>query len=370
MRNKSGLILLLCAFIFGITSNSCRKEQNPNNKWFDIYNDTLPEFNPVPYILERKLTMPEFNIRPDNPLTEQGVLLGRLLFYDPILSSDSTQSCASCHNQSFAFTDDGKKFSVGVTGAVGTRNSMALFNLQWHPNFFWDGRSPTIRHQVIRPIEDPTEMNSTIEEALAKLQKSRFYRLKFYEAFGTTEVSQGLFAKAMEQFLFTLISFESPFDKWRRGDFSAMSEEAMRGMEIFFAEPSEGGADCFHCHGNIHFADFSMANNGVDTIFKDLGRGVVTGNPLDNGKFKVVSLRNIAASAPYFHNGRFATLRDVIDFYSEGVHPNSPNIDPKMDEIPHGLFLSEQQKNDLVSFLEALTDQEFLTNPAFSNPFD
>jgi cytochrome c peroxidase len=365
MRKVAGFLLII-TFI-GTLFNSCRKESNPNNKWFDIYNDTLPEFNPVPFLLERKLTMPEFNIRPDNPLTEQGVMLGRMLFYDPILSSDSTQSCASCHNQAFAFTDDGKKFSVG---AVGTRNSMALYNLQWHPNFFWDGRSPNIRDQVIRPIEDPTEMNSSIEEALDKLQKSRFYRLKFYEAFGTNQVSQDLFAKAMEQFLYSMISFESPFDKWRRGDFSAMSESAMRGMEIFFAEPSEGGADCFHCHGGIHFADFSMANNGLDTVFKDLGRGAVTGNSLDNGKFKVVSLRNIAKSAPYFHDGRFATLRDVIDFYSEGVHPNSPNIDPKMDEIPHGLFLSEQQKSDLISFLEALTDQEFLTNPGFSNPFD
>lgn len=330
----------------------------------------LPDFNPTPYPFPARQTgYPHIEMKPDNILTKEGVALGRFLFYDPILSSDSTQSCGSCHLQEKAFTDP-RRFSVGVTGAVGTRNSMALFNLMWHPSFFWDGRSPNIREQVIEPIEDPTEMNSSMEEALRKLNQSTFYKKHFYSAFGTTQITRELYSKAMEQFLFSMISFDSEYDKWFRGEASDFSESAFRGLGMFFTEPSEGGADCFHCHGNIHFADFTMSNNGLNEVHTDKGFGAVSGNSFDNGKFKVVSLRNIELTAPYMHDGRFNTLEEVIDFYSEGVHANSPNIDPKMDEIPEGLFLTDQQKADLIAFLKSLTDNTFTTDPKFSNPFN
>lgn len=363
MRTSGKYVLILVAFL-SIVVTSCQKD-------IEIPLDILPDFNPTPYELPpRKVGSPQYNIRPDNPLTEQGVMLGRMLFYDPILSSDSTQSCASCHNQVNAFTDNERAVSIGVTGAVGKRNSMALFNLMWHPSFFWDGRSPNIRHQVIRPIEDPTEMNSSMPEALKKLQNSSMYRIQFYSAFGTTKITEELYAKAMEQFLFTLISFDSESDKFDRGEPNSFSAAALRGKQIFFREPSDGGADCFHCHGTSHFADFTMSNNGLDATITDPGFGEVTGKPFDLGKFKVVSLRNVAQSAPYMHDGRFKTLEEVIDFYSTGVHANSPNIDPKMDEIPEGLNLTAEQKADLIEFLKSLSDQNFLTNPKFSNPFN
>lgn len=327
-------------------------------------------YNPTPHHFpERHTGYPQFEANADNPLTEEGIALGRFLFYDPILSGDSTQSCASCHLQENAFADP-QRFSTGITGAVGRRNGMALFNLMWHPEFFWDGRASHIREQVVAPIADPNEMNSSMEEALHKLNNSNFYRKLFYQAFGREIITQDLYAKAMEQFLFSLISFNSEFDKWNRGEPSTFSDSAFRGLGIFNREPSLGGADCFHCHGNIQFGSFKMTNNGLDAEhISDLGYAEVTGKEYDKGKFKVVSLRNIELTAPYMHDGRFATLEEVIDFYAQGVHANSPNIDPQMDQIPQGLNLDAKQKADLIAYLKSLTDHSFINNSKFSNPF-
>jgi cytochrome c peroxidase len=359
-------LLGLLGLGFGLTlTPSCQKDVD-----FTIEDGTFPPYNPTPIVFPPRQTgYPHYIIPSDNIPTKEGVALGRFLFYDPILSGDSTLSCAHCHRQEHAFSDP-RPFSVGITGAVGTRNSMGLFNLMWHPRFFWDGRSPNIRDQVVHPIEDPTEMNTTMEDVLLKINRSPFYREHIYKAFGQKKLTRDLYTKAMEQFLFSMISFESEYDKFFRGDPNQFSDAAFRGFQIFFTEPHDGGADCFHCHGNIQFADFTMSNNGLDVTHKDKGFGGVTGNAFDNGKFKVVSLRNIELTAPYMHDGRFRTLKEVVDFYSEGVHANSPNIDPKMDEIPKGLFLSEQAKADLVAFLQSLTDHEFVKNPAFSNPFN
>jgi len=364
MKAKSLLIIIgfLGSMVLYV---GCQKDPE-----IDMEDDLkFPPHTPTPFVFPPRQTgYPIYEIKSDNPLTEEGIALGRFLFYDPILSGDSTQSCASCHLQERAFTDN-RRFSVGITGAVGTRNSMALFNLMWHPSFFWDGRSPNIRDQVVHPIEDPTEMNTTMEKVLAKLNKSEFYRLHFHRAFGKSKPTRELYTKAMEQFLFSMTSFNSTYDKWFRLEPSDFSQAAFRGLAIFNREPSEGGADCFHCHGNIHFADFTMSNNGLNETHTDLGHGKVTGNSFDNGKFKVVSLRNIELTAPYMHDGRFNTLEELIDFYSEGVHANSPNLDPKMDEIPQGLFLDSDQKSDLIAFLKSLTDTSFINNPRFANPF-
>lgn len=360
---KQNTVYLFLGLLFFIAS--CQKDVA-----FTVEDGTLPPYNPTPYVIPERVTgYPHYAVKADNQLTLEGIALGRFLFYDPILSGDSTQSCASCHNQSRAFTDS-RRFSVGITGAVGTRNSMPLFNLMWHPSFFWDGRSPSLREQVIDPIEDPTEMNSSMEDVLVKLNKSKFYRDHFYKAFGELPIKTEHYAKAMEQFLFSMISFDSEFDKFFRSEPNNFSASANNGRRIFFAEPSDGGADCFHCHGNIHFADFTMSNNGLNQVHTDQGFGRVTGNSFDVGKFKVVSLRNVELTAPYMHDGSFNTLEEVIDFYAQGVHPTSPNLDPKMDEIPQGLNLSQQDKADLIAFLKSLTDNTFITNPAFSNPFD
>jgi cytochrome c peroxidase len=335
---------------------------------FELDEEFPPHTTTAYQLPERVTGYPVYELKSDNPLTEEGVALGRFLFYDPILSSDSTQSCGSCHFQSNAFSDP-RRFSVGVTGAIGKRNSMSLFNLMWQPSFFWDGRSLSIRDQVIDPIEDPTEMNSSMPEALRKLNASRFYREHFHKAFGTSKITKELYSKAMEQFLFTLISFNSDYDKFLRGEPTGFSAEAFRGLQLFNREPAQGGADCFHCHGNIFLADFTFSNNGLNLVHTDLGHGKVTGKSFDEGKFKVVSLRNLELTAPYMHDGRFTTIEEVVRFYNEGVHANSPNIDPKMDLIPLGLNLSQEDQAALVAFLKSLTDTSFVTNPKFSNPF-
>ncbi|MCO6495962.1 MAG: cytochrome-c peroxidase [Bacteroidetes bacterium] len=353
--NTIGFIVLLFISIYG-----CQRDNSADYV-----------FAPTPYQFpERKNGYPIYEPNTDNPLTEEGIALGRYLFYDPILSGDSTQRCADCHKQENAFADP-KRFSIGISGAQGRRNGMALFNLMWHPEFFWDGRASTLREQVVVPIEDPKEMNSSMSEVLKKLNRSTFYRRLFYNAFGKHIITQDLYAKAMEQFLFTLISFNSEYDKFFRGEPTSFSEAAFRGLTLFNKEPQLGGADCFHCHGNIHLGSFKMVNNGLDeTHNSDLGYAETTGKDYDQGKFKVVSLRNIALTAPYMHDGRFATLEEVIDFYAQGVHANSPNIDPQMDQIPKGLNLTTQQKSDLIEFLKSFTDSEFVNNPNFSNPFD
>ncbi|MCK9480758.1 MAG: cytochrome-c peroxidase [Bacteroidia bacterium] len=353
-RALIGFIVFIFIIQFG-----CRRENKPDYV-----------FDPIPFTFpERQTGYPQYEMNDDNKLTEEGITLGRYLFYDPILSGDSSQSCASCHKQENAFADL-RRFSVGITGAIGKRNAMGLFNLMWHPNFFWDGRANTLREQVIAPIEDPNEMNSSMSEVLRKLNQSNFYRKLFYNAFGIYNIKEEHYAKAMEQFLFTMISFNSEYDKWFRGEPSTFSDSAFRGLQIFNSEPNMGGADCFHCHGNIHFGSLKMANNGLDETHQtDIGFGATTKQEHDKGKFKVVSLRNIELTAPYMHDGRFATLEEVIDFYSTGVHANSPNIDPLMDQIPLGLNLDAQQKADLIAFLKSLTDYHFTTNQNFSNPF-
>lgn len=361
MRKKIayiGLVITLAVFL-----HSCRKDPiEPDVK--------LPPYNPTPYNLYRGQGYPQFRLPADNALTEEGVLLGRMLFYDPILSGDNTQSCASCHNQDFAFTDNEKKFSIGITGAVGKRNSMPIFNMMFNKNFFWDGRSPTLRHQVLQPIQDPNEMNSSLAVAVNKLRADKDYNDRFYAAFGTYDINSEYLAKALEQFLLTLLSFESKFDKNQRGQVMFTPSET-NGFLLFNREPSNGGADCFHCHtmSGGYFSTYAMSNNGLDTTFDDLGFFNVTGKETDKGKFKIPSLRNIEYTAPYMHDGRFATLEEVMDFYSEGVHPTSPNIDPLMDEIPLGLNLTTQQKQDLIAFLKTLSDTTFINNPAYKNPF-
>lgn len=320
----------------------------------------------VPQLFTQNINPPV--IPTNNPQTIEGIALGRKLFYDPILSGDGTQSCSSCHMAGFSFTDSAK-FSTGITGAMGYRQSMPLFNLAWNydEKFFWDGRSGTLEIQVLDPVVNPIEMNNTWVNAVASLQTNPSYPTLFNAAFGTATIDSILVAKALAQFERTLISANSKFDRFLLGQESLTTNE-INGFAIF-DDPDRG--DCAHCHGTANnplWTDNLFHNNGLDATFTDLGRGLITGDPNDDGKFKTPSLRNLAYSAPYMHDGRFQTLDEVIDHYSTGV-TISATIDPLMElQSNGGSNLTPSEKDDLKAFLLALSDSEFINNPDFQQP--
>jgi len=316
---------------------------------------------------------PEFPT--DNIPTREGVKLGRMLFYEKKLSKGNTQSCADCHRQQHSFSDS-LQFSLGVETMPGKRQAMAIMNLAWHANgMFWDGRSPSARDQALRPIQDPLEMNETLENVVNKLKLEKKYRDQFFRAFGDELITKERIGKAIEQFEFIMISNNSKFDRSKRGEIT-LSESEERGRKLFFTEfdPSglNKGAECFHCHGGFNFTNDEYMNNGLDLLEsqKDNGREEQTKIAGDHAKFKVPSLRNIALSFPYMHDGRFKTLEEVVDFYNSNVQ-GSPTVDPLMQYNLQkgGLGLNSEEKSDLVAFLKTLSDADFLTNPNFKNPF-
>ncbi|MEX1188579.1 MAG: cytochrome c peroxidase [Bacteroidia bacterium] len=337
---------------------SCQKDKNP-------ITPELP-FATTPYNLERPTGFPQFNTPSDNPLTQEGVQLGRRLFYDPILSGDFTQSCASCHNQSLAFTDNGTQFSTGITGAVGNRNAQALINMAFNLHFFWDGRHSTLESQILEPVPNPIEMHLQWSVAQQRLNANSTYQDLFKKAFNVDVIDSNHVAKAIAQFMRTMISSNSKLDKRLRNEI-ALTPSETNGFVIFNTEKG----DCFHCH-NIDagrlITDNQFHNNGLDANFADLGRGAVTGNPSDNGKFLTPTLRNIALTAPYMHDGRFATLEEVVEHYNSGGTP-SATIDPLMKHVGTGLNLTAQEKVDLIAFLRTMTDEDFISDPRFSSPF-
>lgn len=319
----------------------------------------------TPQLFEANILNPVIPI--DNPQTIEGIALGKKLFFDPILSSNNTQACANCHAPENAFTDN-DRFSDGVDGVFGNRNSMPLFNLAWNydEKFFWDGSSFSLEHQALVPVTDPIEMKSTWQQVEQKLQNHLEYPNLFNAAFGTSTIDSTLVTKAIAQFERTLISSNSKFDKFLLGE-AILTPEEQNGFNVFM---DEAKGDCFHCHGsdkNPLWTDNIFHNNGLDETFTDLGLGLVTGDPADNGKFKSPSLRNLQFTAPYMHDGRFETLEDVINHYSEGLK-NSSTIDPLMKKVAQGgIGLTTQDKADLKAFLLSLSDNEFINNPAFIN---
>lgn len=314
------------------------------------------------------------NIPSDNLLTEEGIALGRMLFYDTKLSRDNTMSCASCHNQETGFSDT-TKFSIGIKGLPGKRQAMAIFNMLWHSNdFFWDGRADLLRHQSLMPIEDPLEMDDDLDNVVAKLQASEMYRNAFVKAFNTETVDTLLISKALEQFMNSIVSNQSKFDAYLDSNATLTALEE-RGRFLFFNEftpsvPSQSGADCAHCHSGLIFMNNKYMNNGLDdeASFTDLGREAVTGNASDRAKFKVPTLRNIELTPPYMHDGRFKTLREVINHYNTGVKMSS-TLDGAIVPTVGGLNLSPADVDALEAFLKTLTDRSLATNPDLSSPF-
>jgi cytochrome c peroxidase len=347
--------LLLCGFILVLLS--CSKESN------------VEEYVSVPAPLEIPTLFKNLLISPiipsNNPQTQEGIFLGKKLFFDNALSADNTQSCATCHDPKTAFTDK-RQFSDGVDGVFGNRNSMPLFNLAWNfdERFFWDGRSIGIEKQAIEPVINPIEMHNTWKQVVLTLQSTAAYPALFHKAFGTRVIDSILVAKALAQFERTLISANSKFDQYLEGKVQLSTSE-LNGFNVFMDETK---GDCFHCHGsdkNPLWTDNKFHNNGLDASFSDIGLAKTTGDPADIGKFKSPSLRNLAFTAPYMHDGRFSTLEEVINQYSEGLKA-SLTIDPLMKKVSlGGVKLSTQEKSDLKAFLLSLSDSEFISNPVF-----
>ena len=323
-------------------------------------------YTPIPYNLKIPTLFADKLIAPiiptNNPLTEEGITLGKKLFFDKILSGNGTQSCATCHDPQKAFTDD-RQFSDGIDGIFGNRNSMPLFNLAWNfdERFFWDGRALSLERQAFEPVTNPIEMHANWAIVANKLQEHSEYPILFKQAFGTLTIDSTLVTKAIAQFERTIISGNSKFDQFLRGETTLTTEE-QNGFDIFM---DEARGDCFHCHGsnnNPLWTDNSFHNNGLDTTFSDLGLGAITGDPADNGKFKSPSIRNLVYTAPYMHDGRFSTIEEVINHYSEGLKP-SATIDPLMKKVNNGgVNLSAKDKADLKAFLLSLSDLDFINN--------
>jgi cytochrome c peroxidase len=348
-------------------------------------------YRPTAYTVVPPQGFPAMEIPEDNPMTEEGIRLGRHLFYDPILSFDSTVSCASCHQQEKAFTD-GKAFSTGINGLTGKRSSMSLINVGYNwvrgrkHNFMWDGRFATLEEQVIKgPIVDPVEMANTRENLERTLRKHPLYPPMFRAAFGISnsqEITLEMVGKAIAQFERTLNSARSMYDKDVWDSFVYLNPQELNGMEIFIGDaagaPSSKDGECAHCHSfstnKALFARNEFSNNGLDSAvslvhFLDYGLGGITSNTPDNGMFREVSLRNIALTAPYMHDGRFQTLEEVMEHYTRGVHP-APNLASELSTATTLPQLTASEKEDVIAFLHALTDTSYIYKEEWSNPFE
>jgi len=381
------IILYMILVCFSVFTLSCSKKEGCTNPEATNYNPEatnddgsciIPEeITPIPgQSTPAPLLIPQIflqNLAPpiiptNNPQTVEGIALGRRLFFDPILSGDGTQACADCHMPEFAFTDSAR-FSTGITMQLGDRNSMAIFNAAWNldEKFFWDGRAISLEDQALGPVVNPIEMNNTWPNAVASLQADAIYPGLFNTAFGTSTIDSILVTKALAQFERTLISANSRFDQFLLGQL-ALTPQEMSGFNLFM---NENGGDCFHCHGsaaNPLWTDNEFHNNGLDANLTDNGLGGITGQPGDNGKFKTPSLRNLAYTAPYMHDGRFTTLDEVLEHYSTGVIISS-TIDPLMQHAAQGgVQLTVQEKLDLKAFLLSLSDPDFIANPNFQDP--
>lgn len=341
---------------------ACRNDDDGTAN--DLYDDT-------PYAIDYPFRYPVMNIPDDNQLTMQKISLGRKLFYDPIISLDSSMACASCHNPQFNFTDNGNALSINAIGGQTQRISMPLINLGWmNKGFFWDGREQTLEGAVLDAIADEHHPNwiTTFE----KMRNSGRYKEHFAQAFKDGALSEENVSKALASFLRIMISKDTKLDQFFRGQYQFTELEAFGFDSLFNTERG----DCFHCHGVYPFiTDNDFHNNGLQDVadinqFPDKGKGGVTGIATDNGKFKTPSLRNLAYSAPYMHDGRFETLDEVLDFYSEGIHQN-PTTSTLMEfAFQGGVQMSEYDKQALKAFLLTMTDETFINNPAFSNPFE
>jgi cytochrome c peroxidase len=301
---------------------------------------------------------PPVQLLQENPLTQEGIELGRRLFYEPLLSVDNEHPCASCHEQRAAFGTFEHDRSHGVFESHTLRNAPVLFNLNWYPYYHWDGAFQTLEAEAIHPLTGQTEMGEQYSHIKRKLEKVPYYRRAFREVFNTIEIAPYQILRALAQFTSTMISASSKYDQVKNGTATFTAQEN-NGYQIFKAQ-------CATCHTEPLFTDFSFRNTGlsVDPSLKDVGRQRVTGKKEDSLKFRVPTLRNVALSSNYMHDGRFLTLQQCINHYRVGII-NSATLDPL---LRNGITLSDQAAIDLISFLKTLTDSSFVQNPKLSRP--
>lgn len=322
----------------------------------------------TPFEVKIPSETPPMPIPIDNPMTVEGIELGRHLFYEKMLSGDNTQACAGCHLQSSAFTDV-NKFSIGINGFTGSRGAMPIANLAWSEKFFWDGKANSLEELVLFPIESEVEMHESVFRAVQELSETDKYPGMFYQAFCDSTITVEHMAKAMAQFMRSVISFNyrslPAFGKDLRNG------AQQRGLEVF---QDETKGDCFHCHTLTTFTtNFDFANNGLNADpTTDPGLAGQTGDPNDMGKFKIPSLLNLRHTAPYMHDGRFDNLMDVINFYDTGFHV-SPTLSADLSKhVKNGQIVprawSERDKLDLFAFLITLEDTALINNPKWSEP--
>jgi cytochrome c peroxidase len=330
MKLKVFYILLLLATTF-----SCRKDDVGVINLFK-----QPKHFPAPYY--------QFN---NFNLTQERIDLGKRLFYEPLLSLDNSISCASCHFKSHGFSDPGNAFSKGVFDSLSARNSISLANLAWNKSFFWDGGVNHLELSSFAPISNINEMRENINQVANKLSEKYLYNSMFELAYDTDSITAERILWSLAAYMATLISAESEYDKVYSGN-STFNSEQEKGYQLF-------KKDCATCHTEPLTTNYNFENNGLDSVFSDNGRELITLNPTDKGKFKVPSLRNIALSPPYMHDGRFETLNEVIEHYSSGIKESST-----LSDLPiNGFNYTLQEKASLISFLESLTDYSYINNP-------
>ena len=324
----------------------------------------------TPYELELPQNTPPMPIPEDNPMTLEGIELGRHLFYEKMLSGDNTQACASCHLQEYAFAEN-TKFSTGIDGFEGTRNAMPIANLGWSPKLFWDGKANSLEELVLFPIQSEVEMHESVFRAVRKLQQSDKYPAMFYQAFCDSTITVETMSKALAQFMRSIVSYNYRSVPGIGNELR--NEVQKRGFEVFV---DENKGDCFHCHTVTTFTtNFKFENNGLnENPESDPGLYAQTGNPDDMGKFKIPSLINLRHTAPYMHDGRFSNLMEVLNFYDTGFHV-SPTLSIDLrkhtkDGEPVPRLWSERDKLDLLAFLLTLEDTALLTNPKWARPED
>lgn len=377
MRIVSGRDLLP-ALVLGavVLAVSCRKD--PAVGAIGVAEELGPHLPDVPYGYVVPPMPAHFNqillqiwesTPADNPVTDEGATLGRVLFYDRELSAGRTTSCGSCHRQENGFADPHPS-SIGHTGLSTRRNSMHLVNQFYSGAHFWDLRAPSLEAQVLMPIQDPVEMGMDMDQLIARLEAIPYYPRLFTNAFGDELIDEQRISRALSQFVRSLASYRTRYDIGQENGFADFTAQELAGKALFF----NGATKCNHCHMTANFHNREARNNGLDVEYADNGLGGITGDPADNGKFKVPSLRNVGSTAPYMHDGRFATLEEVIEHYNSGVQPH-PNLDDRLTVEGHvggtplQLGLTVEEKQALVAFLGTLTDVPMITDPRFSDPF-
>lgn len=326
--------------------------------------ENIATYEAVPLTVDWPSNFPEITYNLDNnPLTDAGVELGKKLFYEGRLSSNNAIACAFCHEQAFAFTHHGHNLSHGVNGGIGFRNAQPIQNMAYQTSFMWNGSATHLDLQPIIPITSEVEMGETLSNVVQKLSSDSYYQEQFARAFDDGEVSSENILKALSQFMLVMVSSNSKYDKYvRNEENTTLTLIEQDGLNTFEAK-------CASCHATDLFTDQSFRNNGlsINPQLNDLGRYEIGNNPDDLYKFKVPSLRNVEVTYPYMHDGRFATLEAVLNFYDSGLTDNG-NVDASLLKADgsYGIDLSDYEKESIIAFLKTLTDYEFLEDERFA----